>query len=191
MTIAPMYDRSALIGITLHTVNDKLLHGFVLIVAIVWLFLRSLRGSLIVAVIIPMSLLTAFRGSTCSGCQPTDLDGGDQELGSSGRRGGGAGQNVIHEAQVHRPQTRREVLKLVTRSAIDVARPTFYAMAIIIATLIPVFTLESVEGRIFRPLALTYSFALVGALVFSLTLVPALCAMAMRPRTRTSRSPGS
>ena len=67
------------------------------------------------------------------------------------------------------------------RSAVDVGRPTLYAMLIIIAALVPVFTLESVEGRIFRPLALTYSFALIGALVFSLTLVPALCGALFRP----------
>ena len=190
MTIAPMYDRSALIGITLHTVNDNLLHGFVLIVAIVWLFLRSLRGSLIVAVIIPMSLLTAFAGLYLLGLPANLISMGAIDFGILVDGAVVLVENVIHEAQVHRPRTRREVLKLVTRSAIDVARPTFYAMAIIIAALIPVFTLESVEGRIFRPLALTYSFALVGALVFSLTLVPALCAMAMRPKDANIAEPG-
>src|SRR6185503_11706966 len=84
-----------------------------------------------------------------------------------------------------RPRTRREVLRLVIESAEAVARPTLFAMLIIIAALVPVFTLEQVEGRIFRPLALTYSFALAAALVLSLTLVPALCALGFvrgRPR---------
>ena len=76
------------------------------------------------------------------------------------------------------------MLAAVIRSALDVARPTFYAMAIVIAALVPVFALERVEGRIFRPLALTYTFALVGALVFSLTVVPALCALMLRPQRR-------
>src|SRR6185295_16490529 len=75
---------------------------------------------------------------------------------------------------------RRDLLALIIHSAIDVAKPTFFAMAIIIAALIPVFTLQRVEGRIFRPLSLTYSFALLGALVFALTIVPALCALALR-----------
>src|SRR5262249_46315735 len=70
------------------------------------------------------------------------------------------------------------------------ARPTFFAMAIIIAALIPVFTLERVEGRIFRPLALTYSFALVGALVFALTTVPALCAILLRAGDAEGGEPG-
>ena len=69
------------------------------------------------------------------------------------------------------------------------ARPTFFAMAIIIAALMPVFTLQRVEGRIFRPLALTYSFALLGALVFALTVVPALCALVLRPSDADAREP--
>ena len=91
-------------------------------------------------------------------------------------------ENVIHALRHEHPADRRGVLRLVVRSAVDVGRPTLYAMLIIIAALVPVFTLQSVEGRIFRPLALTYSFALVGALVFALTLVPALCAALFRPR---------
>ena len=189
MRLEPMYDRSALIGFTLHTVNDNLLHGFLLIVAIVWLFLRSVRGSLIVAVIIPLSLLTAFAGLYLLGLPANLISMGAIDFGILVDGAVVLVENVIHEARVHKPQTRRQVLALVAHSAIDVARPTFYAMAIIIAALIPVFTLESVEGRIFRPLALTYSFALVGALVFSLTLVPALCAMAMRPKDADIKDP--
>src|SRR6185295_6044482 len=84
---------------------------------------------------------------------------------------------------------RRDLLALIIHSAVDVARPTFFAMAIIIAALIPVFTLQRVEGRIFRPLALTYSFALLGALVFALTVVPALCAAMLRPRDSEVKEP--
>src|SRR6185295_4758628 len=86
-------------------------------------------------------------------------------------------ENVLHSLQHERPRERREVLRLVIRSTEAVARPTLFAMLIIIAALVPVFTLQQVEGRIFRPLALTYSFALVAALVLALTLVPALCAL--------------
>src|SRR4029077_13992257 len=98
---------------------------------------------------------------------------------------------VIHMAREARPKSRREMLGLVGRAALDVSRPTFYSMAIIIAALIPVFTLQRVEGRIFRPLALTYSFALLGALVLALTVVPALCALALRPKNAHSRDPKS
>ena len=86
-------------------------------------------------------------------------------------------ENVLHSLQHERPANRRDLLRLIIRSAEQVARPTLYAMLIIIAALVPVFTLQQVEGRIFRPLALTYSFALIAALILSLTLVPALCAL--------------
>src|SRR5690606_3717862 len=90
-------------------------------------------------------------------------------------------EHVLHAIRHERPADRRTLLRLVVRSALDVGRPTFYAMLIIIAALVPVFTLQSVEGRIFRPLALTYAFALAGALAFSLTAAPALCALLFRP----------
>src|SRR5262249_31725247 len=100
-------------------------------------------------------------------------------------------ENVIHLARERRPQSRRDMLGIVGHAAFDVSRPTFYAMAIIIAALIPVFTLQRVEGRIFRPLALTYTFALIGALVLALTLVPALCAAGLGPRDAAARDPRS
>src|SRR5262249_25611900 len=90
-------------------------------------------------------------------------------------------ENVMHEAREARPQTQADMRALVVGAAFDVGRPTVYAMSIIIAALIPVFSLERVEGRIFRPVALTYSFALVSALVLAFTLVPALCALLLKP----------
>src|SRR2546423_10551661 len=88
-------------------------------------------------------------------------------------------ESVMHAVQRERPEARRDVLRLIIRAAEQVARPTIFAMLIIIAALVPVFTLEQVEGRIFRPLALTYSFALLAALLLALTLVPALCAFGL------------
>lgn len=189
MTLEPMYDRSVLIAYTLDTVNHNLLHGFLLIIAIVWLFLRSIRGSLIVAIIIPLSLLSAFAGLYLLGLPANLISMGAIDFGILVDGAVVLVENVYHQAHIHRPKSRRDMLILVARSAIDVSRPTFYAMAIIIAALIPVFALESVEGRIFRPLALTYSFALIGALVFSLTVVPALCAIFMRPRDADIKEP--
>ncbi len=180
MWIEPMYDRSVLTGLTLETVNENLLHGFVLIVGIVWLFLRSLRASLAVAVVIPLALLTAFTGLYLLDLPANLISMGAIDFGIIVDGAVVLVESVIHEAQHQRPKSRAEMIELVRHAATSVARPTFYAMAVIIAALIPVFTLESVEGRIFRPLALTYSFALVGGLVFSLTVVPALCALLVR-----------
>lgn len=182
MKIEPFLDRTELVHNTLRTVYDNLLHGFLLVVGVVWLFLRSVRGSLIVALVIPLSLLVAFLGLYRLGLPANLISMGAIDFGIILDGAVVLVENVIHQATHRRPKTHREMVQLIVEAAFDVARPTFYAMLIIIAALIPVFTLERVEGRIFRPLALTYSFALVGGLVFALTLVPALCAALIKPR---------
>jgi len=182
MRIETIYDRSDLVGLTLSTVHKNLLSGFLLVVGLVWLFLRSAVGSAAVAVVVPLSLLMAFLGLYALGLPANLISVGAIDFGILVDGAVVLVENVIHALRHEHPKDRRGVLRLVVRSAVDVGRPTLYAMLIIIAALVPVFTLESVEGRIFRPLALTYSFALVGALVFSLTLVPALCAALFRPR---------
>ena len=190
MQIETFYDRSSLVGLTLSTVHKNLLSGFILVIGVVWLFLRSMVGSLAVAVVIPLALLVAFLGLYVLGLPANLISMGAIDFGILVDGAVVLVENVIHALRQEHPKDRRGVLRLVVRSAVDVGRPTLYAMLIIIAALVPVFTLESVEGRIFRPLALTYSFALVGALVFSLTLVPALCAVLFRPRHARLEEPG-
>jgi cobalt-zinc-cadmium resistance protein CzcA len=189
MRVETIYDRSDLVGLTLSTVHENLLTGFILVVAVAWLFLRSVVGSLVVAVVIPLSLLVAFLGLYALGLPANLISMGAIDFGILVDGAVVLVENIIHALRRDRPADRRDVLRLVVRSAVDVGRPTLYAMLIIIAALLPVFTLQSVEGRIFRPLALTYSFALGGALVFALTLVPALCAALFRPRDARLREP--
>jgi len=189
MKIETYYDRSDLVGLTLSTVHKNLLSGFLLVVAVVWLFLRSLLCSGIVAAVIPLSLLVAFLGLHILGLPANLISMGAIDFGILVDGAVVLVENVIHALRHEHPASRRGVLRLVVRSAVDIGRPTLYAMLIIIAALVPVFTLQSVEGRIFRPLALTYSFALVGALVFALTLVPALCAALFRPRHARLQEP--
>lgn len=189
MKIVPFYDRTTLVSATLGTVHHNLLFGGLLVIGIVWLFLRSLRASLIVASVIPLALLTAFIGLEWIHLPANLISMGAVDFGILVDGAVVLVENVLHEAQHRRPERRRDLLALVIHSAVDVARPTFFAMAIIIAALIPVFTLQRVEGRIFRPLALTYSFALFGALVFALTVIPALCAVVMRPKDGDIREP--
>jgi cobalt-zinc-cadmium resistance protein CzcA len=151
-------------------------------VGVVWLFLRSIRGSMIVACVIPLSLLVAFFGLYQLGLPANLISMGAIDFGIILDGAVVLVENVIHEANHQHPKSHREMMHLIVNAAFDVAKPTFYAMLIIIAALIPVFTLEQVEGRIFRPLALTYSFALLGGLVFAMTLVPALCAVLIQPK---------
>ena len=182
MKLVPFLDRTQLVDSTLHTVYDNLLHGFLLVVGVVWLFLRSIRGSLIVAAVIPLSLLVAFAGLYQLGLPANLISMGAIDFGIILDGAVVLVENVIHQATHQHPKNHREMVHLIVCAAFDVAKPTFFAMLIIIAALLPVFTLERVEGRIFRPLALTYSFALVGGLVFALTLVPALCAAWIQPK---------
>jgi len=189
MQIETYYDRSDLVGLTLKTVHENLLTGFLLVVGVVWLFLRSLVSSAIVASVIPLSLLVAFLGLHMLGLPANLISMGAIDFGILVDGAVVLVENVIHALRHEHPKTRRGVLQLVVRSAVDVGRPTLYAMLIIIAALVPVFTLQSVEGRIFRPLSLTYSFALVGALVCALTVVPALCAALFRPRDAQLEEP--
>lgn len=190
MKIVASHDRSVLVGHTLSTVHDNLLHGFILVVAIVWLFMRSITGSAVVAVVIPLSLLVAFIGLHFLGLPANLISMGAIDFGILVDGAVVLVENVIHAIRHEKPPNRKALVALVIRSATAVGRPTFFAMLIIIAALLPVFTLQSVEGRIFRPLALTYAFALVGALVFSLTVVPALCALLFKPEHAKLVEPG-
>ena len=189
MRVEPFYDRTTLVSNTLGTVHHNLLFGALLVIAIVWLFLRSLRCSLIVAAVIPLALLTAFIGLQLIGLPANLISMGAIDFGILVDGAVVLVESVLHATAERRPTTKKELLPLIARSALDVAQPTFFAMAIIIAALIPVFTLQRVEGRIFRPLSLTYSFALVGALVCALTVVPALCALVLRPKDADTREP--
>jgi heavy metal efflux system protein len=189
MRIEPFYDRTTLVEHTLSTVHHNLLFGALLVISVVWLFLRSFKCSLIVASVIPLALLTAFIGLTLIHLPANLISMGAVDFGILVDGAVVLAENVLHEAGAQKPKRRRDLLALIVRSAIAVARPTFFAMAIIIAALIPVFTLQRVEGRIFRPLSLTYSFALFGALIFALTVVPALCAVALRIKDTEVKEP--
>lgn len=177
MKIVPFYDRTNLVEHTLDTVHENLLHGFLLILGVLWLFVRSITASLVVATVIPLALLAAFIGLYMVGLPANLISLGAIDFGIIVDGAVILAESVLHRVQTTPPASRRMLIGQVIDAATDVARPTFYAMAIIIAALIPVFTLERVEGRIFGPLAFTYSFALLGALVFSLTVVPAMLAM--------------
>ncbi|GGH67397.1 cation transporter [Comamonas phosphati] len=182
MKMVVNYDRSDLVGHTLKTVQHNLLFGATLIVGLLWLFLRSLRGSLIVATVIPLSLLVAFIGLHWLGMPANLISMGAIDFGIMVDGAVVLAENIIRNARQRRPTSANDMRHIIVESAVAVAKPTLFAMAIVIAALIPVFSLQSIEGRIFRPLAMTYSFALLGALVFAMGLVPALCALFLKPK---------
>jgi len=189
MRIEVFRDRSTLVERTLSTVHHNLLHGFLLVVGLVWLFLRSIRGSAVVAVIIPLSLLTAFIGLHALGLPANLISVGAIDFGILVDGAVVVVESVLHLQAKNPPKTKRDAFKLVVKGARAVVKPMFFAMSIIMVSLFPIFTLEQVEGRIFRPLALTYTFALLGALIFALTIVPALLAATIKAGSKAPRSP--
>lgn len=180
VSIEVVYDRADLVGHTLKTVWKHLIEGFLFIGGITWLFLRTVRGTGIVVVVIPLSLLGAFAGLYAMGVPANLISMGAIDFGILVDGAVVLAENVLHRLKGREDVDADERRRAITDAALEVATPTFFAMAILMAALLPVFTLEQVEGRIFRPLALTYTLALGAALALALTLVPALASMLLR-----------
>ena len=177
--VVPFLDRSDLLHLTTHTVLHNLTEGIILVVVILFLFLGNLRGALIVALTIPFSLLFA---SIC-----LDLRHIPANLLSLGALDFGMvvdGAVVMVENIVrHLSHGRRKdmtTLEQIREAAHEVQRPVFYAIGIIITAYLPIFTLQSVEGRLFKPMSWTVAFALLGALIFSMLLAPVLASFLFR-----------
>jgi cobalt-zinc-cadmium resistance protein CzcA len=191
--IRAIYDRTDLIHHTVHTVAENLLLGAVLVIAILIIFLRNWRAALIVATVIPLSLLFAFI--------MLDLKGIPANLISLGAVDFGIiidGAVVLVEALMVRlalrhaeeggdrpaASLRRGILQ---ETVAGMGHPILFSKAIIILAFVPIFTFQRVEGKIFSPVALTLSFAMLGALLLTMTLVPTLLAVTMRRHTLAER----
>lgn len=184
--IVPFIDRSDLIHFTTHTVLHNLSEGMVLVVIVLLLFLGNARGALIVAVTIPFSLLFA---SIC-----LDLKHIPANLLSLGALDFGMVVDgaVVMIENIVRHLNRKEAGSVEDRiraASHEVQRPVFYAIAIIITAYIPIFTLQRVEGRLFKPMAWTVAFALLGALLFSVIVAPVLSSLVFRKGAHEWRNP--
>ena len=174
--LIPFLDRSDLLHYTTHTVLHNLTEGIILVVIVLFLFLGNVRGALIVSLTIPFSLLFA---SIC-----LDLRHIPANLLSLGALDFGMvvdGAVVMVENIVrHLSHQRKDNLspgEQIREAAHEVQRPVFYAIGIIITAYLPIFTLQAVEGRLFRPMAWTVAFALLGALIFSIVIAPVLSSL--------------
>jgi len=179
MRIQPFYDRTKLVTTTLTTVGHNMAEGAALVALVLWLFLRALEGSVDVAVTMPLALFVAFVGLHFAGVPANMLSMGAIDFGIL-LDGAVILVENVYRHMAHEKPTPSEVPGLVARASKEVVRPILFSMSIIVAAMLPIFTLERVEGRIFRPVALTYAFALGGALFFTLTCVPALTAVLLR-----------
>jgi heavy metal efflux system protein len=189
MRIVPFYDRTQLVDTTLHTVGHNMLEGAVLVTFVLWLFLRAASGSLAVAVTMPLALLSAFVGLYYVGVPANLLSMGAIDFGILLDGAVILVENVYRHLAEEQPPP-EEVPEVIARAAKEVVRPTLFSMSIIGAAMMPIFTLQRVEGRIFRPVALTYAFALMGALLFTMLCVPALTTVLLKNRRVREEEPG-
>ncbi|HEX3697987.1 MAG TPA: CusA/CzcA family heavy metal efflux RND transporter [Polyangia bacterium] len=181
MKIVPFYDRTKLVDTTLRTVSHNMLEGIALVSVIIWIFLRAIVGSFAVSLVMPLALLMAFVGLNYAGVPANLLSMGAIDFGILLEGAVILVENAYRHLSIEKPPPER-VAHVVATAAKEVVRPTLFSMAIIGAAMMPIFTMERVEGRIFRPVALTYAFALGGALLFTLTTVPALTAALLKHR---------
>ncbi|GJM44488.1 MAG: cation transporter [Gemmatimonadota bacterium] len=178
--VTSVYERTDLVDQVLDTVKENLFEGALLVIAVLFTFLGNLRAGLIVAAAIPLSMLFAVTGMLRFGIAGSLMSLGAIDFGLI------VDSSVIMiENSVRRladPKQRGSVLETVRDAAIEVRKPTMYGELIIAIVFLPVLTLEGIEGRLFRPMALTLLFALGGSLLLSLTLMPVLASLVLRPK---------
>ncbi len=184
--VVPFYDQSDLVNRAVSTVRDALLEGGVLIVLVLFLFLGDVRSALIVTSMLPASALLAFILMRVTGLSANLMSLGGLAIGIGMMVDGGVVmvENIYRLLAEHHADSVPR-LTLIRRAAHEVARPVVFAIVIIIIVFLPLFTLEGVEGKLFKPMALTITFAMLGSLLFSLTLVPVLCALGLKAGSET------
>jgi cobalt-zinc-cadmium resistance protein CzcA len=187
VVVEPVYDRTELVDHVLDTVRGNLFEGGLLVVAVLFVFLGRLRAGLIVALAIPLSLLFAFAGMLRFGVAASLLSLGAIDFGLVVDSSVVMVENCVRRLSA-RDARGRDRLDVVREAAFEVRKPTMFGELIIMIVYLPILTLEGIEGRLFRPMALTVVFALAGSLILSLTLMPVLASLFL-PRQIDAREP--
>ena len=185
--VVPFIDRSDLVQYTTHTVLHNLAEGIILVVIILFLFLGNVRGAIIVALTIPFSLLFAATCLNLRGIPANLLSLGALDFGMVVDGAVVMVENIVRH--LGRNQSDRTPKHRIAEAAHEVQRPVFYAVTIIITAYLPIFTLQRVEGRLFKPMAWTVAFALLGAIVFSLLIAPAMASLFFPKGTKEWHNP--
>src|SRR3984957_18491022 len=190
--VVPMLDRTDLLHFTLNTVLHNLTEGMILVTVILFLFLLNARAALIVALTIPFSLLFASIWLDLSHIPANLLSLGALDFGMVVDGAVVMVENIIrHLSRSRQPSAGppKTTAEMIREACHEVQRPVFYAIAIIITAYLPIFTLQRVEGRLFRPMAWTVVFALLGAMTFSILIAPVLASLFFRNGVRELRNP--
>jgi cobalt-zinc-cadmium resistance protein CzcA len=192
--VVPVYKRTDLVDQVINTVRKNLFEGGLLVIAVLFIFLGNLRAGLIVALAIPLSMLFAFSGMLRFGIAGSLLSLGALDFGllvdSSVIMVENAMRRLAHESGVRDQESSRprSHMELIRDAAVEVRQPTMFGELIIMIVYLPILTLEGVEGKLYRPMALTVIFALLGSLVLSLTVMPVLASLLL-PRRVEEKEP--
>jgi len=191
VNITPFYDQAYVINGTIRTVEKNLFEGFILVTVVLLLFLGNVRAALVTAAVIPLSMLISFIGMRIFGISANLMSLGAIDFGMIVDGAIVMMENSVHRIEEH--HGKEPAMESIRRAAKEVARPMCFGVAIIIAVYLPILFLEGLEGRMFRPMAITVCAALFGSLLLALTVVPALATLIFRHgvRARTSATGAS
>ncbi|TWU05081.1 efflux RND transporter permease subunit [Stieleria varia] len=187
MALVTMYDRTELVDSVIDTVRKNLFEGGLLVVAVLFFFLGNLRAGLIVALAIPLSMLFAFTGMWRFGIAASLLSLGAIDFGLVVDSSVVMIENCTRHLSEANP-LKRSRLEIVRDAAVEVRGPTMFGELIIMIVYLPILTLEGIEGKMFRPMAMTVIFALAGSMLMSMTLMPVLASLLL-PKKMTDREP--
>ena len=185
--VVPFYDRTDLIALTTKVVEQNLLRGMLLVIVILIFFLYDFRAGLIVATTIPLALLFAFICLDLQNASANLLSIGAVDFGILVDGAVVMVENIFRQLAA-RKGTPLNVKEIIKDAAAEVDRPLFYAVAVIVASFLPIYVLAGPSGTLFKPMADTMVFALIGSLIVTLTLLPVLCSWFMRAGVRERRN---
>ena len=192
--IRPFYDRTLLVNQTVRTASQNLIEGGILVIVVLFLFLLQVRAGLIVSAAIPLSMLVAIIGMNYFKVSANLMSLGAIDFGLIVDGAVIIVENTVRRLALQRHHTGRPLTaddrhRITREAASEVLKPALFGMVIIIAAYIPILTLSGIEGKMFRPMAFTVIMALCGALILSLTLIPALSATFLRDQPGERENP--
>ena len=186
--LRPYYSRDRLVRATVTTVLTNLVEGAALVIVLLSLFLYNVRAALIVAVTIPLSLLFAFVFMDLRGIPANLLSLGAIDFGIIVDGAVIMTENIVRHLSERRP-TGHRIVREVQHAAVEVARPLTFAVLIILAVYVPILSFQRIEGKLFRPMAVTIALAVIGSLLLTLTLIPVLASLLFRRPPSDRESP--
>tara|TARA_R110002073_G_scaffold336260_1_gene531281 strand:+ start:5288 stop:8371 length:3084 start_codon:yes stop_codon:yes gene_type:complete len=180
-----VYERTKLINHVIHTVEENLIFGAIFVIAVLFIFLGNIRAALIVAIAIPLAMLFSFSMMAQFGIAASLLSLGAIDFGLVVDSSVIMTENSVRRISEERKNGgTRSIIDIVRDASVEVRSPTMFGELIIMIVFVPILLLEGVEGKMFRPMALTVIFALASSILFSLTLTPVLCSLALGRNAR-------